>query len=122
MRPENADVIYWQVQAQWIGAKKNKDWFTHTYCDLVTSKTYGRYDNDDDDPSSCGNCWQKYGIHGVLNEEAGIKWLESVRRESRLQEENSKDRIKIWGTHKHIPVKFRLAKVHITKTTEEINI
>ena len=122
MRPENADVTYWQVQAQWTTNKKDKKWFFHTYCDLVTSKTYGKYKNNDDDPSACGNCWQRYGIHGVLNEEAGIKWLELVRRENRLQEQNSPDRIPIWGRHKHIPVKFRLAKIHIIKTTEELNI
>jgi hypothetical protein len=122
MRAENADVTYWQVQAQWIGKNQDKDWFFHTYCDIVTSKTYGKYKNDDDDPSACGNCWQRYGMNGVLNEAAGIKWLELVRRENRLQQEKSPDRIKISWDGKYIPVRFRLAKIHQTKKTEEINI
>ena len=123
MRPENADVTYWQVQAQWTGNKKDKDWFFHTYCDVVASKKFStKKDNLDDIPSASGTCWQKYGMHGVLNEEAGIKWLELVRRESKLQQEKSEKRIKLWGERDYIPVRFRLAKIHQTKKTEEINI
>lgn len=123
MRPENADVTYWQVQAQWTKNKKDKKWFFHTYCDIVATKKFNNEkDNPDNVPSAGGTCWQKYGIHGVLNEEAGIKWLELVRRESRLQQEKSPDRIMLWGRDKYIPVRFRLVKVHQTKSTEEINI
>ena len=121
MRPENADVIYWQVQAQWIGDKKDKKWFYHTYCDIVAGMKFKKAP-DDNIPSACGTCWQAYGIHGVLNEESGIKWLELVRRESKLQQEKSEKRIKLWGDRDYIPVRFRLAKIHKTKKTETINI
>ena len=123
MRPENADVTYWQVQAQWIKNKKDKDWFYHTYCEIVGLKKFkSKNFKEDDIPSPCGTCWQKYGINGVLNEEAGIKWLELVRREGKLQKEKSDLRIKLWGHDKYIPVRFRLVKVHMTEKTEEINI
>ena len=89
MRPENADVTYWQVQAQWIKNEKVKDWFFHTYCDIVARKKFRSGCHVNHDPSACGTCWQRYGIYGVLNEEAGIKWLELVRRENKLQKEKT---------------------------------
>ena len=48
--------------------------------------------------------------------------LASTSTMDKLQQEESKDRIKIWGIDKYTPVRFRLAKVHITKKTEGINI
>jgi len=122
MRAENADVTYWQVQAQWIKNKKDRKWFYHTYCDIVANNKFDIYNNRDEIPSASGTCWQKYGIFGVLNEEAGIRWLELVRRENKLQQDKSPKRIKLCGHGKYIPVRFRLAKVHITKKTEAINI
>lgn len=123
MRPENVDVIYWQVQAQWIGDKKDKKWFYHTYCDIVASNKFSTTKNNPDNiPNACGTCWQKYGKFAVLNEKAGIRWLELVRRENKLQQEKSEKRIKIIYHDKYIPVRFRLAKIHVTKKTEVVNI
>jgi len=110
MREHDCDITYYQVQAQYTHRNTNEDeWFLPS----IAEGMFG-VKNKDKDPTACGNCWQKTGIHGVYTEEAGITWLEWTKRKY-LNE--SKKALQI-----SVPLMFRLVKVHSIKTTEIIPI
>lgn len=103
---QDGKVIYWQVQAQFVG-KSPSNWFLSAVA--LDGRLYAKEPkNLDNSPTACGTCWQLYGIHGVLNKKAGINWMKKLKR---LLLKDPK-------LNYHPKMKFRLVKITQSKKTE----
>ncbi len=102
-------VKYYYVQ--WY-SNKYKEWYGIGENIWLKSYTYGQL-------SACGDCWQKYGIHGILDKEYAIKFVEDLREAIKT---NSDD----LGLANHITLNdiggIRLCKCKYKKKCKVIDI
>jgi len=121
-------VTFWVVLARWKRRRErtsDNEWFYHTDCNVPprqrgTKWSYPyRIPNDDWNPTACGTCWQHWGFNGVMNEKAGIRWLNFVR-EQHLERHRAD--VKEDPEAKRLACEFRLFKRTMSRTTEEVEI